>query len=244
MLKSFFAFFTHMDKQAFRAIAILVLMIISVGLLIAYGRTHLVFSNRDVLDWFTHVRGTPWAFPLTACVFMAAAFFGVPQWGLIAGAVIAFGPLYGAVFSWGATLMSASLNFWLARYLGADRLKHFGGDLMNRIARLIRNNGFVTSFTVRLVPTGPFVLVNMAAGVSHMKFAAFGLGTALGIIPKIAAIAFVGRGVGEAVSGQGPLLGVLSLGLASVCVLCMLWARSRLSSRIRPEVGTEANKLN
>jgi len=236
MLKSFRAFFTHMDKQALRAVMVLVCMLIAIVVLIMYGRNHLAFTQGDMFESLAQVRGSVWAFPLTACIFIVAAFFGIPQWGLIAGTVLAFGPVYGAVFSWGATMLSASVNFWLARYLGADRLSRFGGDLINRITRLVRKNGFVTSFTVRLVPTGPFVMVNMAAGVSHMRFPAFLSGTALGIIPKILVIAFVSQGVSGAITQQKTILSLVSLALAVICITGMLWARSRLSSPVHKEL--------
>jgi uncharacterized membrane protein YdjX (TVP38/TMEM64 family) len=40
----------------------------------------------------------------------------------------------------------------------------------------------------------PFVMVNIGAGVTTMGWWAFALGTAIGILPKIAVIALVGRG--------------------------------------------------
>ena len=133
-------------------------------------------------------------------------------------------------------MFSASLDFWLGRWMGAKRLRSYGGEFVNRIIRIVRKNGFVTSFAVRFVPTGPFVLVNMAAGVSRMIFPSFFAGTALGIIPKIAIVALVGQGL---ISGsEGKLVMMVFIGLAILLIGLMFFARKRL----QPEVASKAKK--
>lgn len=208
-----------------------------VFLMVIFGRKYFDLDETQVLNWFQGVRGTVWALPLTVLTFVLLAFVGAPQWVLITGAVIAFGPMSGAVYSWIATLVSASVDFWLARYLGADRLKHVGGAFINKIANLVRKNGFVTSLTVRLVPTGPFVLVNLAAGLSKMRFPAFFAGTALGIIPKIAVIALAGQSVLGTLTGQALAMILVPAILAILAILVMFYGRSRFLNRIptKPE---------
>jgi len=239
-MKALRNFITQLDKQALRAIAVMLLMFLLVFTIIGYGKVYVDISETQLNTWFEAVRGTVWALPLTIITFCLAAFIGVPQWMLIAGTVVAFGPAYGAAYSWAATMISASLDFYIGRWVGAERLKQFGGDFINRIVGLVRKNGFFTSFTVRLVPTGPFVLVNMAAGVSRMTFPAFIGGTGLGIIPKILAVAFLGKGIFDAFADQGDTFVLLSLGVAAVLLIAMLIARKRLSRRNldeRDEIG-------
>lgn len=217
-------------------------MISSLALLVGFSGGALlilflgkVFFDLDVMSlmpWFEMARGTIWAFPLAVLIFTVLAFIGVPQWILITGCIIAFGPWTGALYAWGATLISACQNFWMARYLGASRLQKVGGDLINRIAGLVRKNGFFTSLTVRLVPTGPFILVNMAAGLSKMPFWGFFCGTALGIIPKIAAIALAGQSVVGTYRGQTFLTTLLPAVLALCAILLMIYGRKRLLKRI------------
>lgn len=212
------------------------------GLLVTFvcifvlGRTYFNIDETMLLDWFQSARGTVWALPLTVLTFSLLAFIGVPQWMLITGSVIAFGPLYGASYAWLSTLFSASLHFWIARFIGAERLKTVGGGLINRIAGLVRKNGFFTSLTVRLVPTGPFIVVNMAAGLSKMNFMAFFAGTALGIIPKMAAIALAGQSVLGTFTGQTLALIVIPAILAILAIILMIYGRSRLLRRIPPKL--------
>jgi len=122
------------------------------------------------------------------------------------------------------------LCFWLARFVGAARVEAISGKFLARIIALVRRNGFLTSFAVRLVPTGPFVLVNMAAGVSGLRFASFAAGTALGIVPKILVVALLGQGALTAAEGEQFM--VFALLGAFVVVGAMLLARRLLQPHI------------
>ena len=123
--------------------------------------------------------------------------------------------------------------------MGAERLRKYGGEMVNRIIAIVRENGFFTSFAVRFVPTGPFILVNMAAGVSRMKFHAFLAGTGLGIITKIAVVALIAQGLITGANGQKAMLGCA--GLVIALIGGMLYARRHLRARLSP--AAKNNKL-
>ncbi len=228
-MKAFWAFVTQMDKQAVRALAVLLAMFAMVVLILIVGKESFGLLESDVYKVFNHVNESGFGLPLTILIFVFAAFIGVPQWALIAGVVLAFGPMNGAIYSWIATMVSASVDFWLGRWMGAERLRRYGGHIVNRIINVVRENGFVTSFAVRFVPTGPFILVNMAAGVARMKFLSFALGTGLGIIPKIAVVSLVAQGVISGSEGKSITVGFVALALIIVAI--MFLARRRLQER-------------
>ena len=232
-MKSLWAFLTQMDKQALRALGVLIGLFGIVILIILIGREMLSLPENEFHRFFTAINDSGFGLPLTILTFVLAAFLGAPQWALIAGVVVAFGPVSGAIYAWIATMVSATLDFWLGRWMGAERLRRYGGDLVNRIIAVVRKNGLVTSFAVRFVPTGPFVLVNMAAGVSRMTFPSFFMGTALGIIPKIAIVALVGQGL---ISGaEGRVVMTVFIGLALLLIALMFLARKRLQGEVALE---------
>jgi uncharacterized membrane protein YdjX (TVP38/TMEM64 family) len=146
--------------------------------------------------------------------FAALAFLGVPQFVLIAAAVAAFGPERGAVYSWVGTMVSALVGFGLGRAWGSRLLARMGGEATSKILAVIARNGFMASLAIRLAPFAPFVVVNMAAGVSAVRLADFAAGTAIGIIPKILLTAFAGDSVVAALGGRS-LLPILLLILAA-----------------------------
>ena len=110
----------------------------------------------------------PYAIPGTILIYTIAAFAGAPQWMLHGGSVLAFGPIFGSFMAWISTMVSASIDFWLGRRLGAERVGKFGGKIVDKFISIIRKHGFWTSLTVRVVPSGPFVVINKATGDSWM----------------------------------------------------------------------------
>ncbi len=140
--------------------------------------------------WLSLARG-PWALPAVISAFAVLAFLGAPQVALIAAAVLVYGPWPGLAYSWTGTMVSSLVGFGLGRAFGARLIEGWPGA--RKVGDLVGRNGFMASLAVRLVPFAPFVLVNIAAGVTAMSWTAFALGTGIGILPKIAVIAFAGH---------------------------------------------------
>jgi len=111
---------------------------------------------------------------------------------MIAAAVVLFGPWFGFLYSWAGTMLSANLGFALGHIFGGDILRRFGGERANHVSAMVGKRGIIASALVRVVPSAPFIVVNMAAGVSHIRLSQFIVGTGVGIIPKMAFIAFIG----------------------------------------------------
>lgn len=222
-------FLQNMDKSAVRAILVsLALFALVVGIF-AVGKFGSLVDLDALQKTVQSFAGGPWGLPFLIFVFCLSAFIGVPQFALIAGAVAAFGPWQGALFSWIATLVSGALTFWLGRFAGEETFRRYAGDTAQRFSGFIGRNAFVASAIVRNVPTGPFVVVNMAFGVMGASFLAFWGGMALGILPKIAVITFLGESLGQAVSGN-PMIAVLAALAALGLWLGLMWfARRRIA---------------
>jgi len=172
---------------------------------------------------------SPWAIPITIAVFCGMAFIGAPQWILITGTVLAFGPWEGGLLAWCGSLAAAMLGFWIGHFVGAERLRKLDARLIRKLSAAVRKNGFMTSLVVRLVPTGPAILVNLAAGVARMKFRHFVAGTALGIIPKIVVVALISQGLISGLSGS--LMAVFFAALAAAAIAGSWYAKKRLEAR-------------
>lgn len=209
-----------------RSLALSFALFGGVGLAFLFGAAVLgVHSVRDVEPWIgAGVRG-PWALPLAVGSFAALAFLGVPQFVLIAAAALAFGPWLGAAYSWVGTMASALVGFGLGRRFGARLLSAVGGERVRGFIDLVARNGFLASLVVRLVPSAPFIIVNMAAGMTPMRLRVFAAGTALGIVPKIALTAFAGEAALQGLSGHAPAA------LAWLGVAVLVWVAAGLAAR-------------
>lgn len=196
-------FVMNMDARAWRAVLVSFLLFGGVGVVFLFGAQVLGFNGETTVEHWMGAAQGPWALPVAVAAFALLAFVGVPQFVLIAAAVVAFGPLTGMVYSWVGTVVSALIGFGVGRVFGGKMLRDLGGQSVNRFVDLIGRNGFMASMIVRLVPSAPFVVINVAAGVTPMRLSAFTLGTALGIIPKIVLTAYAGNAAFQASQGKG-----------------------------------------
>jgi len=227
-------FLTDMDARAWRTLFVSFLLFGGVGLIFLFGAQVLGFNGEaTVEEWLGLAARGPWALPVATAAFAALAFVGVPQFMLIAAAVVAFGPTTGLIYSWIGTMVSSLVGFYVGRLAGARALQTFSGDGVRRFMEMIGRNGFLASIIVRLVPSAPFIVVNMAAGVTPMRVLDFTLGTAIGIVPKIVLTAFAGNSIVQMMKGQGGVH-LLWLGLIVIAWIGMGWlARNWLKSRER-----------
>lgn len=231
-MRSLLRFLTNMDAKAWRALAISFVLFGGVGVVFLFGAQVLGFDGEATVErWLGLASNGPWALPVAVAAFAALAFIGVPQFVLIAAAVVAFGAWQGFAYSWIGTLVSSVIGFAIGRMAGARTLNAFSGDGVRQFMGLVGRNGFFASLIVRLVPSAPFIVVNMAAGVTPMRLRDFVAGTALGIIPKIALTAFAGASIVHVLKGAGGRHLALLIGVALVWVVMGWYARKWLKAR-------------
>jgi uncharacterized membrane protein YdjX (TVP38/TMEM64 family) len=231
MLRRLIHFFTNMDARAWRTVAVSFVLFGGVGVVFLFGAQLLGLNGEVTVEqWLSAAHG-PWALPVAVGAFAVLAFIGVPQFVLIAAAVVAFGPWTGFAYSWIGTLVSSLVGFWLGRTFGGRLLQDLAGDGVAKFMRLIGKNGFLASLIVRLVPSAPFIVVNMAAGVTPMRLLDFTAGTAVGIIPKIALTAFAGNSIVQALKGGGQRHIVMLVVAVLVWIAAGLVARNWLKKR-------------
>ena len=149
--------------------------------------------------------------------------------------MVAFGPWFGFLYSWIATVASAAVTYWMGRGPTARVLERHGGKTVGRLTRFVGQNAFYASFMIRNVPSAPFIVVNMAFGAARASFPGFLAGCALGVLPKTALVAFFGGSFMTAVSGDGVWSSAILAGVALAWLGLMLgvreWVRRREKAR-------------
>ncbi|GIU67404.1 TVP38/TMEM64 family protein [Candidatus Phycosocius spiralis] len=201
-LKRLYLFFTQMDSTAARAVWVAVFLFSLAGIVVTIGMVFIDLDQSGIAHFLRGLRHAWWALGAVTATFTALAFIGAPQVVLIAATVAVFGPTEGIVVSWVATLVSAQVGFLLGRAGGASALSKLTGGRGGRAVSFIGRNGFWASLIIRFVPSGPFILCNMALGAAKVSLASFIGGTGLGILPKICLVAFGAHGLGEVMKGQ------------------------------------------
>jgi uncharacterized membrane protein YdjX (TVP38/TMEM64 family) len=150
----------------------------------------------------------PW-FPLAFLVaHILATVLPIPRTAFTLAAGLLFGPALGALIAVVASTASAVLALLLVRAAGwrLDRLVRFRA--IHRADERLRERGWVSVLSLRLIPVLPFSVVNYAAAASAVGVVPYTLATLAGLLPGTAAVVFLG----DALAGHpSPLLFVVSL---------------------------------
>ena len=225
-------FLLNMEARRWRALLATVVLFGAVVALFASGKASLGLGAEARLEaWLDGFGEGPWGLAAAIALFTVSAFLGVPQFVLIAACVVVFGPWFGFLYSWIATVVSAAVTYWLGRGPTARAVERFGGRTTERLKRFVGRNAFYASFMIRNVPSAPFVVVNMAFGAARASFPGFLAGCALGVLPKTALVAFFGGSFMTAVSGDGVWTSLILAGVAMVWLVLMLLVREVVKRR-------------
>ena len=126
---------------------------------------------------------------------LPAFFFPVAVLALAGG--VAFGLWQGALYTFIGAVINCSVMFWTARYFGRQKIeflmeKRLDPKWRRRLPKLEGREGFVLLIVLRLIPAVPYNLINYAFGLTRMRYPAYILASALGIIPGTFAFINIG----------------------------------------------------
>jgi uncharacterized membrane protein YdjX (TVP38/TMEM64 family) len=134
---------------------------------------------------------SPWRIPVVLATFVIGSLLVVPILAMIGATVLVLGPVLGFVCSAVGVLLAASTTFGVGRLVGREPLRKWLGTRLDTVEKQFANRGIVAIALIRKVPVAPFTIVNMLIGAIGVRYRDFIIGTALGMIPGIAAFAFV-----------------------------------------------------
>lgn len=140
---------------------------------------------------------------LVIVAFVVAGLMMVPITILIIVAVLIFGPVFGFLYALAGTVSGAVAGYGVGASLGRDTIRRLAGRRLNKVSRQLGRRGLLTTMVVRIVPVAPFTVVNLVAGASHISFRDFLVGSCLGVIPGILAIALLTDRVKASVETPG-----------------------------------------
>lgn len=173
--------------------------------------------------------------PATPLLVLAAYVLGglvvAPVTVLVIVTALVFGPLLGFIYALAGALLSAAANFALGRLLGRDTVRRLAGGRLDRLARRMGRRELLTVVTLRLVPVAPFSIINLVAGVSHIRFHKFLAGTLLGMAPGILVLALFVNSVGSAIHRPDLANFAVVAAAAAALVLGAFALRRRLRRR-------------
>jgi uncharacterized membrane protein YdjX (TVP38/TMEM64 family) len=158
----------------------------------------------------------------------------VPILALIGATVVTLGPVLGFVCSAVGTMLAASATFGVGRLIGRKPLQRWLGTRLDALEQRVAKRRIIAIALIRKVPVAPFTFVNMLIGALGIRYRDFILGTALGMLPGIAAFAFVSETAIDA--WREPTLANIALIATAIAIWLAVvfgiqWALNRRSGR-------------
>jgi phosphatidylserine/phosphatidylglycerophosphate/cardiolipin synthase-like enzyme/membrane protein DedA with SNARE-associated domain len=186
-------------------------------------------------EWIRRQPFTPF---LVISAYIIGGMIAFPVTLMIMASVIVFGPWWGVAYAMAGSALSALVVFATGRFVGRDAVRRFAGSLLNRLSHKLSESGVTAIITFRIVPVAPFSVINLIAGVSEIRLKDFAIGTVVGMLPGVTAIALLADRISASL--RHPDLGRLTaLGAAVVIVGGGLVALRRWVKHKRAERPSE-----
>ena len=168
---------------------------------------------------------------LLIIIIAVAGSLAIPLTLLIVTAVLAFGPVAGFFYSLIGAELSALLTYAVGQGAGRDLVRRYAGKRLNSVSKKLSKRGIMTIITLRIVPIAPFVVINLVAGASHISFRDFALGTLVGLLPGLTAIALFADGLVHSVRDPNLSSFTWLAVVVLLVVLMIFWLRKWLRGR-------------
>lgn len=220
----------QLPRRRVAVIAAAIVILVALALLVPLP------SAVQLRDWATSVG--PW-FPLAFfAAHVVVTVFPFPRTAFTLAAGLLFGPWLGVAIAVVASALSAVLAVILVRAAGWQLNKLVRHPRVDSLDARLRERGWVSVLSMRMIPAVPFSVLNYAAGASAVRLVPYTIATIVGLAPGTAAIVILG----DALTGNiSPLLFLISLCTAGIGVAGMVYEiRAHRRHHHRSEKPAEA----
>jgi uncharacterized membrane protein YdjX (TVP38/TMEM64 family) len=203
---------SSVPPRRFFAILAAIVILIAVAVLVPLP------TAVQMRDWARTVG--PW-FPLAfLAAHIVATVFPFPRSAFTLAAGLLFGPVLGVPLAVVASTVSAVIALLLVRAAGWQLSRLVRHPRVDSLDARLRERGWPTIVSMRMIPAVPFSVMNYAAGASAVRVLPYALASFVGLIPGTAAVVILG----DALTGNvSPLLFVVSLCTASLGIAGLIY---------------------
>ena len=105
-----------------------------------------------------------------------------------------FGFWWGSLLSWSSSMVGAALCFYIARYLGIQRITQFiSQPVVDKANNFVEKYGTYAILIARLMPFISFDVISYFAGATRMRFLGFWIATGIGQMPATLVYSYLGE---------------------------------------------------
>jgi uncharacterized membrane protein YdjX (TVP38/TMEM64 family) len=177
-------------------------------------------------------------FPGIALTFMKSFIPPLPTIAIVGLNGAVYGLWLGFLYSWIGLVAGCVTTFWIIRKVASHRYlrKWAERPKVAKSMTWVRQSGFSYVFLLSIFPVGPFVVINMAAGLAGMRFRSYLLALTVGKAIMVFAVSYIGNDLERFIRQPWEILYVLAfIGLS-------LWGVKAIEARFARTVQ-EGNKV-
>jgi len=164
------------------------------GLLAAYALNQAwgsVIDKESLDQFFSALRGSVWLIPSLLSIFLVSGLIALPINLLLVASTLTLGPWVTFLCGFVGSLLSAFAGFAIGHFGGKPIVEKLFDDKINDLSQKIGNRGVFSVALIRVVPIAPFVVINVVAGISKLKFRIFAIGSIVGMLPGMLGVVLV-----------------------------------------------------
>ena len=182
---------------------------------------------QSTAEWVESIKSRWWTPALLILLFVPASLLMFPRQLITLAAVIVYGPWKGFVIAMAGVELATVLEYYAGRVAARERVEKWAGAGMQKVTHVLRERGLAAVTALRLLPLGPFAVVNAVAGALHVRLRDIIIGTFLGMLPGMIATTIVGDQLAAGITADRTMnrwiLGGAVIGLALVMFLSWVW---------------------
>ncbi|AIQ38341.1 TVP38/TMEM64 family protein [Paenibacillus sp. FSL R5-0345] len=177
-------------------------------------------------------------FPGIALTFMKSFIPPLPTIAIVGLNGAVYGLWLGFLYSWLGLVAGCVTTFWIIRKVASHRYlrKWAERPKVAKSMTWVRQSGFSYVFLLSIFPVGPFVVINMAAGLAGMRFRSYLLALTVGKAIMVFAVSYIGNDLERFIRQPWEIIYVL------VFIGLSLWGVKAIEARFARTVQ-DGNKV-
>ncbi|MBY0161216.1 MULTISPECIES: TVP38/TMEM64 family protein [Bacillales] len=184
------------------------------------------YFTQSNLEWFLDQFRALGPLPGILLTFLKSFIPPMPTIVIVGVNAAVYGLWAGFLYSWIGMVAGCLTTFLLVRKISGTPLieRWAKKPKVQRGMRWIQRNGFSYVFLLGILPVGPFVAVNVAAGLARMNVMSYLMAVTLGKGIMVFCVSYIGANLSDFMAEPFKLLGVLAF------ILLSLWGSRKLDS--------------
>lgn len=184
------------------------------------------YFTQSNLEWFLDQFRALGPLPGILLTFLKSFIPPMPTIVIVGVNAAVYGLWAGFLYSWIGMVAGCLTTFLLVRKISGTPLieRWAKKPKVQRGMRWIQRNGFSYVFLLGILPVGPFVAVNVAAGLARMNVMSYLMAVTLGKGIMVFCVSYIGANLSDLMAEPFKLLGVLAF------ILLSLWGSRKLDS--------------